>query len=146
MRKQTLVFSDSDGFYKQLTAALKAGDEIEVLTDYERYSELPDKLKSIFKLDRTRSGQWVNSAGFFIPGAVVPGSLSVKALTVLSSTAVGAAIGARVYSAPGAAIGAVIGLAAGCAASILMDRSHEVDIEIDVRGKMKIHLRPAGGR
>jgi hypothetical protein len=138
-----LVFSDTEEFYKELTEALKSGEEVEVITSYKRFSDLPHRLKQIFELHKYKSDTWVNvSTRAFIPNSVAPVGLNLKALIVLGSTATGAGVGAIFGAIPGAAIGAVIGLTSGAAAAVLMDQNHQVEVEVDTDGRLRIKLQP----
>jgi outer membrane lipoprotein SlyB len=69
--------------------------------------------------------------------------LNTKALIVLGATATGAGLGALAGGPVGAGIGAGVGLAAGTVASVFLDRDHEVEVEIDKRGKLNVKVRPA---
>lgn len=142
MSRRSLVFKDTDTFYDELKAALKSGDEIDIVTDYERYTDLPEKLKVIFELERAHSSKWVDlSTNAFIAGATAHSALNTKALVVFGAAAAGAGIGA-LGGPVGAAVGAVLGLAAGTVTAVLMDQAHQVFVEIDMRGKLKIKVRP----
>jgi hypothetical protein len=143
MAKQTLVFQDGDAFYARLRDALKSGDEIEVITNYARYADVPEKLKEVFELEKHRSGKWVNvGTGLFVPGTGAIAALNTKSLVVLAAVAGGALAGC--LAGPfGAAVGAGVGLAAGTVASVMMDREHEAEVEIDKSGKLTIRIRPA---
>ncbi|MBN3907087.1 MAG: hypothetical protein HWQ35_11145 [Nostoc sp. NMS1] len=46
--KTKLDFVDNDEFYSKLTNHLKAGRAIEIITNYNNYSEFPDRFKKVF--------------------------------------------------------------------------------------------------
>jgi len=50
-----LEFSDTDEFYDMLYKALKSDEAIEIITNYTRYSQFPQRLKNIFKMDSSSS-------------------------------------------------------------------------------------------
>jgi hypothetical protein len=141
MRK--LVFADNETFYSELKKALEQGEQVEVITNYERYSDLPERLKTIFELHKHKSGAWVNVAtGAFIPLSVAPTGLNYSALYILVPTGVGAIVGGLLVGPIGAAVGGGIGALAGVVAVATSSGKHEVDIEIDASGKLKLKIRP----
>lgn len=136
-----LVFADTEEFYQKLLECLKSGTEIEIITDYKRFSDLPPRLKQIFELEYHRTGVWTNAVtGVFIPSSIAPVSLNLKALIVLASTAMGAGIGGFFGLIPGAIIGSAIGLAAGTVSAILLDNKHRAEVQIDPHGRFHIKV------
>lgn len=141
MRK--LVFSDTETFYRELKTALEQGEQVEVITDYERYSDLPEKLKTIFELHKNKSDAWVNVAtGAFIPYSAAATQINYSALYILASAGAGAVFGAIVGGAVGAALGSGIGAIVGTVAVATLGGRHHVDTEIDMNGKLRLKIRP----
>lgn len=141
MRK--LVFSDTEAFYRELKAALEKSESVEVITDYERYSNLPERLKQIFELHKNKSGIWVNVAtGAFIPRSVTATTIDYSALYVIGSAGVGAAFGVVVGGPIGAAVGGGLGALIGVTAAVIQSRKHEVEIEVDASGKLHLKIKP----
>lgn len=141
MRK--LVFSDTEAFYQELKTTLERGDLVEVVTGYEHYSELPERLKKIFELHKNKSGTWVNVAtGSFIAGAAAVTSIDYSALYVIASAGAGALFGVAVAGPVGAAIGGGLGALVGISAAAMLSGKHEVDIEVDTKGKLHLKVRP----
>jgi len=146
----TLEFEDTDAFYEKLTDALKNGEKVILITTFLSINDVPNRLKSAFKLEEFKSAGWLNEVtGVFVAGGVSPAGLDYKPIVVLGSTLTGTAIGAGVGAAvggvgaaPGAGFGALIGLVAGTIASAQMKGAHETQIEIDKDGKLKIHIKP----
>lgn len=141
MRK--LVFSDTETFYRELKTALEQGEQVEVITDYKRYSDLPEKLKAIFELHKNKSGEWVNVAtGAFIPFSVAITTINYSVLYILASAGTGALFGAIVGGPVGAAVGGGIGAIVGTVAVAISRGKHHVDIEIDASGKLRLKISP----
>ncbi|HIK18770.1 MAG TPA: hypothetical protein IGS53_26285 [Leptolyngbyaceae cyanobacterium M33_DOE_097] len=141
MRK--LVFSDTETFYRELKTALEQGEQIEVITDYKRYSDLPEKLKTIFELHKNKSGEWVNVAtGAFIPLSASVTTINYSILYILAGAGVGALFGTIVGGPVGAAVGGGIGAIVGAVAVATASGKHHVDIEIDASGKLRLKISP----
>ena len=141
MRK--LVFRDNKEFYTELKGALSSGQEVEVVTDYERFSDLPQELKDIFELHRYRTNEWVNVAtGAFIAGSVANVGIDYKPLYVLGGAGVGAAAGVFMGGPVGAAAGAGVGALVGMGAAAMASGKHEVDVQVDAKGKLRVVIRP----
>ncbi len=150
-----LVFSDTDQFYKELTAAVKSGEPVNIITDYTSYSDFPPRLKQIFKLDADTIPMPAPVAPGLVPSPLIfppiPANLDYKWLIIPASTAFGALVGgAAIGSAtggsgavPGALVGGVVGLTAGAVTVAIMDKNHEVFIKINpIRGNLEIAIRP----
>lgn len=141
--KKLLTFEDSEKFYRELRITLQAGDEVEIITSFKRYSDLPTKLKEIFELEKHRSGRWINViTGAFVAGSIAPAGLNMKVLIVAGAAGVGAVFGLVAGGPIGAAVGAGLGLAVGAVAAAMSDKDHEVDVEIDNSGRLRIKVRP----
>jgi hypothetical protein len=141
MRK--LVFSDTEMFYRELKTALEQSEQVEVITDYERYSDLPEKLKTIFELHKNKSGEWVNIAtGAFIPYSAGVTALNYSALYIFAGAGAGAILGFIVGGPVGAAVGGGIGAIVGTVAVVTSSGRHHVDIEIDANGKLRLKISP----
>lgn len=146
MRK--LVFRDTEKFYSELKVALEQDEPVEVITDYQRYSDLPERLKTIFELEKYKSGTWVNVAtGAFIPSSAAVAGISYNALYHIAGVAVGGAgVGAIIGGPIGAAVGGGIGALVGVIAVAISSRQHNVDIEIDAIGKIRLRISPINQR
>lgn len=111
-----LIFQDSKKFYNELKSALDGGEEVEVRTDYKRFSDMPKELKDIFELEKHRSGTWVNLvSGAFIAGSVAAAGLNLAPLYVIGCSSVGFIIGmfgGPLFGAVGSGVGAIVGVAA----------------------------------
>jgi hypothetical protein len=141
MRK--LVFSDTEMFYRELKTALEQSEQVEVITDYERYSDLPEKLKTIFELHKNKSGEWVNIAtGAFIPYSAGVTALNYSALYIFAGAGAGAILGFIVGGPVEAAVGGGIGAIVGTVAVVTSSGRHHVDIEIDANGKLRLKISP----
>lgn len=142
---KTIEFSDNPDFYRQLKKALASKEQIQVITPYTTYGELPQKLKDIFELEKHRSGKWIDLAsGKFILGATAaPVGINYRHVYVFASAAVGGlagvVIGGPVAGAIGASLGALIGMAAGAMES----GKHKVEVEITRDGKLRFNVTPA---
>ncbi|XWK91156.1 MAG: hypothetical protein U7127_14230 [Phormidium sp.] len=145
MRK--LVFRDTEKFYSELKVALEQDEPVEIITDYQRYSDLPERLKTIFELEKYKSGTWVNVAtGAFIPfGAAVTG-INYNALYHIAGAAgVGAIVGGF-FGPVGVAVGGAIGATVGAIAVAISSEKHEVEIKIEPPGILVIRIRPNKGK
>lgn len=141
MRK--LVFSDTKTFYRELKTALEQGEKVEVVTDYERYSDLPEKLKAVFELHKSKSGAWVSVAtGAFIPGSSSAAGINYFFLYVLTGAGIGAIAGFTVGGPVGVAVGGSIGAIAGVVAAATSGGKHSVIIEIGRDGKLRLNIDP----
>jgi hypothetical protein len=139
---QKLVFSDTEMFYLELKTALEQGEQVDVITNYEQYSDLPEQLKTIFELHKNKSESWVNvNTGAFVASSVVATSINYSALYILSAAVAGAIVGAFVGPI-GAAVGSGIGACIGVVAVVAVNGKHHVDIEIDVSGKLRLRIIP----
>ncbi|MEG4507683.1 hypothetical protein QUA81_14595 [Microcoleus sp. F6_B4] len=129
-------------FYRELKTALEQSEQVEVITDYERYSDLPEKLKTIFELHKNKSGEWVNiTTGAFIPYSAAVTALNYSALHIFAGAGAGAILGFIVGGPVGAAVGGGIGAIVGTLAVVTSGR-HHVDIEIDANGKLRLMISP----
>ncbi|WP_072620384.1 hypothetical protein [Spirulina major] len=141
MRK--LVFSDTETFYRELKIALEQGEQVEVVTDYKRYSDLPEKLKTIFELHKNKSGEWIHVAtGAFIPLSTSVTTINYSVLFILGGAGMGALVGAIVGGLVGAAVGGGIGAIVGTVAVATSSGKHHVEIEIDASGKLRLKITP----
>ena len=140
---RNLVFSDTESFYRELRTALDKGEKIQVITNYTRYSDLPEKLKIIFELHKSKSGQWVNAVtGGFIPFAIGVTVINYSALYIFAGAGAGALLGCVVGGPVGAAVGGGIGAIVGVVAVATSSGKHNVDIEINASGKLRLKIRP----
>jgi hypothetical protein len=149
-----LVFQDTEKFYRELKVALEQDEPVEVITDYQRYSDLPERLKTIFELEKYKSGTWVNVAtGAFIPSSAAVTGINYNALyyiagafgAVVGAAGVGAIIGGPIGAAVGGGIGA-LGALVGVIAVATSSEKHNVVIEIDINGKIRIRISPINQR
>lgn len=141
---QKLVFSGTEAFYRELKKSLEQGEQVEVITSYERYSDLPEQLKVIFELHKNKSEKWVNVAtGAFIPYSIAVTSINYSALYIIGTAVVGAGLGVVFAGPVGAAVGGGIGAIVGAAAVVMSNGKHQVEIEIDASGKLRIKVNPA---
>jgi hypothetical protein len=139
-----LTFRDNEDFYSELKAALESSENIEVLTDFERFSDVPPKLKAIFKLHEHRTDRWVHAVtGVFVPAAGVAAALNPNSLYVTGGAAVGGTAGFLIGGPLGAAVGATLGAAVGAVAAAVRQDRFKVEIEIDIKGKLKIKIVPS---
>jgi len=123
---------------------LAQGEEVEVITDYERYSDLPEQLKTIFELHKNKSGMWVNVAtGAFIPYSFAATTINYSALYIFGGAGAGAIFGVIVGGPVGAAVGGGIGAIVGTVAVATLNGKHHVDIEINANGKLRFKISPS---
>jgi len=145
MRK--LVFQDTEKFYRELKVALEQDEPVEVITDYQRYSDLPDKLKTIFELHKHKSGTWVNLyTGAFNPSSAAVTAINYNALYHIAAAAGAGAIVGGFFGPVGVAVGGGIGAIVGAMAVAVSSGKHDVDIEIDAKGKFRLRIRPNKGK
>lgn len=138
-----LVFRDTKKFYSKLRKALESGQQVEVVTDYDHFSDLPQELKDIFELHRYRTDEWVNVAtGAFIANSAAQIGLDYKPLYVLAASGTGAVAGGFMGGPAGAAAGAGVGALVGMGAAAMASGKHETNIEVDAAGKLRVIIRP----
>jgi hypothetical protein len=141
---QKLVFSDTEEFYRELRIALEQGKQVEIITNYKRYSDLPEKLKTIFELHKNKSGEWVNIAtGAFIPYSAAVTTINYSFLYVIGAAGAGAIVGGLFVGPVGAAVGGSIGALVGTVAVATLNGRHHVEIEIDASGKLRLKISPS---
>ncbi|XWK90956.1 MAG: hypothetical protein U7127_13195 [Phormidium sp.] len=167
---KVLNFADNDQFYKDLTAALKAGIPISIVTDYTNYSDFPPRLKEIIKLNANKnnlkqSTDYLSPLGGIAVGAApvsnsmpkglntivaaIPAMLNSKVLIIGGCTVAGAGIGAGIGALaggigamPGTILGGAFGLGVGTVTAAMTDRNYVVVLAMDVHGTMSIHIIP----
>jgi hypothetical protein len=141
---KVLEFEDADEFYEELKELLEAEEEIVVNTDFTHQDEVPGKLKKIFKLNEV-SERVVEANGLFAHGVRAPTSgINAKPLLVMSGAAAGATAGGVMGAGPGAVIGGVGGAVVGLLAAGTVEEDVEVVVEVDAKGKLRIHVTPKG--
>lgn len=135
-------FEDTDAFYKKLKDGLSTGEHIEVITNYKKYTDLPERFRKIFETERYKHEGWINVKTLaFVPMSKAVTKINYQALYVLGGAAVGALVG-FVGGPFGAAVGGALGAAAGVAAAAMASDKHDVEIEIDAEGKLKVKIQP----
>jgi hypothetical protein len=157
-----LEFSDTDEFYDTLYKALKSDEAIEIVTNYTRYSQFPQRLKSIFKMDS--HSPLYSMASSICPEGVdcIPvsmqsesGWLNYNALVpicILGFTAAGVGVGyyglggdadpfAPVAGFFGAVVGGGLGIAACNVTAAVAGGKHEVTFHLT--RLMTIQVKPA---
>ncbi|MBE9227302.1 hypothetical protein IQ264_17895 [Phormidium sp. LEGE 05292] len=153
MRK--LVFQDTEKFYRELKVALEQDEPVEVITDYQRYSDLPERLKSIFELHKHKSGTWVNlHTGAFVPSAAAFTAINYNALYQIAAAGgaagvgaiVGGFVGGPVGVALGGVIGATVGATVGAMAFAISNKEHDVEIKIKRTGEIWLRISPINQR
>ncbi len=138
-----LIFRDTEEFYIELKGALEAKEKIEVVTDIKRYSDLPQKIKDIFDLEKHRNNEWVNVATCaFIPMSIVPAGLNNGPLYVFAAAAVGGGAGIFLGGPFGAAVGAGIGALIGLATMAVASGKHRVRVKVDMTGCLSFEIDP----
>lgn len=141
MRK--IVFQDSKQFYTELKEVLSSDQEVEIVTDYERFSDLPQDLKDIFELHYHRSNKWINiHTGAFIPMSKVAAGINLKPLYVIATAGVGAVAGGIAAGPIGATVGAGVGAIVGICAAAMDSEKYKVDIQVDINGKLRLVVCP----
>lgn len=139
--QRSMKFEDSPRFYKELKEALERKENIVVVTDFKRFDEVPERLKEIFELNKSRSDGWMNlTTGMFITGAVAHSMLNANALYVLAGAGVGAAAGGAVAGPPGAVVGAGVGAIVGVIAAASMRKRFDVKVKISPTGGLSIEV------
>lgn len=148
MRK--LVFSDTEAFYTTLKAALEQDEQVEIITDYQRYSDLPERLKTLFELDKYKSETWVIvTTGEFRPHSAAVSAINYNALYYFAGAVGAAGVGAIIglpFGPIGVAVGGGIGALVGVITAATSSGKHNVDIEIDVNGKIRLRISPINQR
>ena len=141
-----LIFQDSEEFYQQISKMFRAEDPFTVQTPYKSYDELPNRLKKIFKSAKRRNvslGAWFSDT--VSPLTKNPGALKI----IIGSTSFGAAAGLGAgtllgdnAAAAGAFSGTLLGLLTGSVAAAISQGSHQVEIEVDVHGRILFRFNP----
>lgn len=140
---QTLVFSDTNEFYEELKHSLDSGQKVEVVTDYTHFSDLPKKLKDIFELHQHRTNEWVSiTTNAFVVGSRAKVGFNRQPLYVLGSAGIGAIAGLFIGGPVGAAVGAGIGTLIGIGAAAMESGKHEVNVEVDTAGRLRVIVTP----
>lgn len=133
-----LDYEDSEGFYKNLNEILKAGESVEIRTEFSNAKEVPSGLSSSFGgAPFLASSIAISSPMGFIHGA--KDSYVVNWVIIIAG--IGAAIGA--FSGPiGVAVGAGVGAIIGFVASLVSDQSdREISLEASSEGKLIVRVK-----
>ena len=140
MRK--IEFRDNGDFYDALKNALESGEDVEIATEFRSYDQVPQKLKDVFELEKSRSSTWIDLiTGDFVALSHAASALNMNALYVLGAAGVGAAVGVWVGGPVGAGVGALVGAAAGAVAAAVSQDDFEVEIEITADGRLVIRVK-----
>ena len=141
-----LIFQDSEEFYQQLSKMFRAEDPFTVQTPYKNYDELPNRLKKIFKSAKRKNVSrvsWVSATVY--PLTKTPGALKI----IIGSTSFGAVAGLGAgtllgdnAAVAGAFAGTLLGLLTGSVAAAISQGSHQVEIEVDVHGRILFRFNP----
>lgn len=136
-----LIFDNSDNFYKSLKEAVDSGEEVTIVTDFESYDEVPEKLKKIYNFEDHKSSQWIDPfTKHFVAESFVTGSINMNALYVMGAAVAGAGVGALAGGPIGAAAGAGIGAIVGSIAAAMSD-GYDIEFVIDANGKLIIKMK-----
>jgi hypothetical protein len=140
-----LIFQDSEEFYQQLSKMFRAEDRFTVQTPYKNYDELPNRLKKIFKSAKRKNVSQVAGVSAKVSALTkTPGALKI----IIGATSFGAAAGLGVgtllsdNAAAGAFAGTLLGLLTGSVAAAISQGSHQVEIEVDVHGRILFRFHP----
>jgi hypothetical protein len=145
-----LLFQESDEFYRQLSKMLRTEDAFTVQTHYTNYADLPARLKKIVKSARRGNISWSDWA----PGAISALTMTSRALRIacfiiIGTTSLGAAAGLCIgallggdSAIPGALAGTLLGLLTGTVAAAVSQGSHQVEIEVDIYGRLVFRFNP----
>lgn len=139
-----IVFFDKPSFYTELKKALDAKEELQIVTSYRNYGELPDKLKEIFELEKHKSGKWIDfvSGSFILGVAPTPVGLNCVPLCVVAGAVVGAGVGTMVGGPVGTAVGTGVGTLVGIATAAMSSEKHTVEVEITAERTLRFKVKP----
>jgi len=139
-----ILFFDKSSFYSELKKALDDKEEVQIVTPYKSYGELPDKLKETFELEKHKSGKWIDvvSGSFILGAAATPVGLNYDSLYVVAGAVAGAGVGAMVGGPVGAAVGTGLGALVGMATAAISSGQHTVQVEITTAGTLRFKVKP----
>ncbi|MFW5976734.1 MAG: hypothetical protein ACOCQS_02180 [Bacillota bacterium] len=118
------------------------GEEIEIVTDYDHFSEVPLKLRKIFKLDTNKNKSWVNlETGAFIPLSF-SANFNPRPLLIVGCSIIGAGLGS-IVSLYGTVIGGIAGLiTALITLAFNRNKNYKVKVRVNKDSKLIIIARP----
>ncbi len=145
-----IAFQESDDFYKQLTNMLRTEEPFTIQTPYTKFSQLPKRFKRIVKSARRRNFSWGDSGKWGLSALTdTSRALIIACLIIIGTTIFGAASGLVVgtlfgddIAAPGAFAGTLLGLLTGVVSQSMSQGTHQVEIEVDVYGRLIFRFNP----
>ncbi|MFW5998898.1 MAG: hypothetical protein ACOCP5_04010 [Halanaerobiaceae bacterium] len=117
-------------------------EEIKITTNFNHFSDVPPKLKKIFKLEKNKNKSWINlDTGAFIPFAL-SANFNPRPLLIVGCSIIGGGIGS-IINIYGTLIGALAGLiTAFIALAFNKNKNYEVKVKVNKDSNLIIIARP----
>lgn len=133
-----LEFHNTTEFFDELSKGVRSGEPVTVETTYASESEFPEELKQFIKAEARRRDRTTGRKLQRRP-------ILVMALMTTAGASLGLCVVAQFGGTPaivGSGVGAMLGLVTGAVSTSIGSGTHNVEIVLDIRGRLIIRFNP----